>query len=154
MQLELRPLIHFTKAEAKVIEDARHTMYEGGGRGPRVTNKWSDYLDGWSLGGTARQRHDLFGTKRALQCELELQEWAWADTKKSFKQYPHWRNDNWGHRDRLPEDYRRRVITIRRAIRIIDKAIAMAPDEAINRPPHRPIPRAVMKRVRAAMAAA
>lgn len=144
--------MHFTKAETQLIADARHTMYEGGNRGPVPGDKSAIYLDcWWGSIGVSRQRSELLGTKRALQHQLERQERQWVDAKRKFKQYPHWTTD-WAFRDRLPEDYRRRVLLLRRAVRLIDKAIEMCPDEAINQPPHHPIPRAVMKRVRAAMA--
>lgn len=122
MKLELEPYVNFTESETKVFEDARGALWLADKRGPRIENKWTNYMVAWRR----CQRHSLVGMRKALACELELAEWSWDDRKKTWKKHPEYAEHLFmGFRNTQPEHYREVVMRLRKAMRLTDRAIAL-----------------------------
>lgn len=134
MNLELRPIVHFTRTESDAIDEARRALYTCQSRGPSILNKHADYLAGWSFG-KAAGIHELHGTIAALRHELASWERALGDRKETWKKHPEYKTA-WGFRDSQPEHYAEVVKKLRRALHIVENGLAMTrsqPDSARSR---------------------
>lgn len=83
MKVEWRPIVHFTKAEARKVEDARLILYKTSNRGPWFGNPHPEAMC-WNHKGAAGY-WDLRYTESALTFELE--HWSSVPKRERTRQY-------------------------------------------------------------------
>jgi hypothetical protein len=128
MQLELRPYVSFTKSESTALAAVYSALWTCQSKGPSRENKYATHLQGWSHKGSAGI-HDIRATARAIRYELRAWEDYWADRKATWKLHPDYKTYV-GFRDTQPEHYEAVVKTLRRALRILEKALILMEEAA------------------------